>query len=117
MVQRATLAAIVVGCLALAGSAPAASWKPFTTGKQGNSDVIGVARTADGVLHVAWVRRGAPNSDSLMHTAISPGAKLAPANTILTGWNGVGSPALLAVPGGGLRVFFGGIRTTDVNDT
>jgi hypothetical protein len=93
-------------------AASAAGWTRITSPDGGNSDQVGLLRTADDVLHVAWHRRAGPNSEDLLHTAISSGGRVAATAPIATGWSGIQNPALAAAPGG-IRVFFGGIRTTD----
>jgi hypothetical protein len=73
---------------------------------------LGLARTADGVLHVIW-NRGATNT-SILETRFTPAGKAAGASTVATGWNGNGGLALLTMPDGTLRLFSpgtGGMRT------
>lgn len=70
----------------------------------------GLFRTADGVLHVGWVRARAQRND-LLHRAISPAGVLGPTAPIVSGWVGLADPAFLSEPAG-LRVFFGGQQTT-----
>jgi hypothetical protein len=93
-------------------AANAAGWARITSTEGGNSDQIGLLRTADDVLHVAWHRRAGPNTEDLMHTAISAGGRVGATAPIATSWSGIGNPALVTAPGG-IRVFFGGIRTTN----
>jgi hypothetical protein len=94
----------------------AATWRQITAGNGGNTDQVALLRTADDVLHVAWVRHSAPNSDDLLHTAISAGGNVGATSPIQTGWAGIENPALVSGPGG-IRAFFGGIRTTNFGET
>ena len=50
------------------------------------------------------------------HTAIAANGKLGATTPIQSGWATMTDPALVAVPGG-LRAFWGGIRTTDPTET
>jgi hypothetical protein len=102
----------------LAAAAPAAAgsldrWERVTTQQQTGIDQIGLSRTGDGTLHVAWKRRSGPLSDDLFHTPITAAGGLGSATPIVTGWGGLTDPALVPEPGGGIRVFFGGGRSTN----
>ena len=110
--------AIVAGLLVAAccgSSAQAAGWKRVTTGDGASSDQVGILRTGDRVLHVAWHHRTGPNTEDLLHTVISPAGTLGPTNPIQSGWASFTNPALVADPGG-IRAFWGGIRTTDPSE-
>ena len=41
----------------------------------GDTDEVGLERTADGVLHVAWTRPAGGLGDTVLHSAISADAK------------------------------------------
>lgn len=107
--------ALVVAALGGATAAPALGWTQVT-GPPGTSvDQVSLARTPDGVLHVAWPRRSGGNSFDVLHTPISPSGRVGAPSAIVTGWSDARNPALIAAPEG-LRVFFGGIRTTAPNE-
>ena len=109
---------IVVVAIVAASMAPpaqAAPWKRVTTPDGASSDQVGLARSADGVLHVAWHRPTGPNTEDLLHTPISPAGAVGAATPVQSGWTGFTNPALL-VDHGGLRAFWGGFRTTDSSD-
>lgn len=110
----AALAAVVC-CLGSAAPAVAGSWKRVTTADQSSSDQVGLARTADGVLHVVWHHPTGPLSEDLLHTAIAPSGKLGGTTAIATGWTDFEDAALVAAPGG-LLAFAGAIRSTDTGD-
>ncbi len=101
--------------LALAPAAHAAGWKQVTASDGANTDQVSLLRTTDGTLHVAW-RHGAPNADSLMHTAIGPDGRIGATSTVVSGWADVQNPAIVNAPGG-IRMFWGGIRTTEPTET
>jgi hypothetical protein len=102
-------AAVAAVCLG-AGAANQASdrssggWARVTDTNGTNVDELGLARTADGVLHVAWLRRRGQLAD-LMHTAIGRGAP----NAIVSGWRAVNNPDLVAPATGGLLALFGAV--------
>lgn len=97
--------------LAVAPSAHAAGWKQLTPSGGSNIEQVSYVRTGDGVLHVAWHRDG-----DLQHTRIEPSGKIGATTPIQTGWATMSDPAIVAVPGG-LRAFWGGIRTTEPDET
>ncbi len=111
---RCVIAAILVGAFG-AVSAGAASWQRVTTPDGASTDQVGLARTGDGVLHVAWHHRTGSNAEDLNHTAIAPSGKIAVTNRIQSGWTAFANPALVVEPAG-LRAFWGGLRTTDPSD-
>jgi hypothetical protein len=88
-------------------------WDRVTGTDGGASDQVGLARTGDGVLHVAWQNA---NSSALQHTVIRRDGRLGATTPIQTGWAFVANPDLLRLPDDGLRMFFGGQRTTVTGD-
>jgi len=100
--------------LAASGLAsPQGKWSAVTTGgEQSSISNIGVARTADGTLHVVWQRKAGGGYD-LLQTAISGSGNVGGATPIVTGWNGIGDADLALGAGGERLTFFAGIRTTD----
>jgi hypothetical protein len=112
LVAVATAAAVIVP----ATQAVAAGWKRVTAPNGTNIDQVGLVRTADGVLHLAWHIRTGGNSEDLRHTTISPAGVIGATTPIVTNWVGLQNPALVAGPEG-LRAFFSGIRTTDPTET
>ena len=108
--------AVVIGLLACATpSAGAADWKRVTTTDGASSDQVGLVRDGTGVLHLAWHHPTGPNTADLMHTSIGPDGGLGATNAIQTGWTGFTNPALVVEPGG-IRAFWGGIRTTNSDE-
>lgn len=107
----AALAALASGNLARSAPQllPAVHWErvsgPNNTGQQ-----LGLARLANGTLHVVW-NRGNPPPTDIYDTRFSPsGAKLG-TSTVATHWGGSGGLALLAMPDGTLRLFTTGAHT------
>ena len=111
---RALAIALLVTAF-FASSASAAPWKRVTTPDGGSTDQVGLARTADGVLHLAWSHPTGPNTEDLNHTVITRAGRIGATNPIESGWTGFSNAALVVEPGG-LRAFWGGFRTTDPND-
>ncbi len=114
MKARAIALAIIVAASA-APTAHAAPWKRVTTPDGSSTHQVGLARSADGVLHVAWHHPTGPNTEDLLHTAISAAGKIGATTPIQSGWTGFTNTALVVDPGG-LRAFWGGFRTTDSSD-
>ena len=107
------LVAVAVAVLtAGAGLAtPAGPWSRISGPTQAGSQ-LGLARTADGVLHVIWNR--GTSATSIFETRLSPAGKAVGTSTVATGWNGNGGLALIVMPDKSLRLFApgtGGINT------
>jgi hypothetical protein len=94
---------------------PATPWTRITDATDSNTFEPALARTGDGVLHVVWLKKNGPNRD-VMHTAISADGKIAAPVPVLEGWVSLNNPDLIVNKNGGLQLFFGGQRTTDVKD-
>jgi hypothetical protein len=106
---------LAAALLAAAPTAQAATWRQLTASGGASIDQVGLARTADGVLHVVWRARTGPNTEDLRHTAISPGGKIGATTPVQSGWASMSNPAVTVVPGG-LRAVWGGIRTIDAGE-
>ena len=114
IVTLALCAFLLVAVPAQAGGP--GSWTQLGDANLQNLDEATLARTPDGNLHVVWTIP-ASNNDTLVHAGVSPAGSASPLTTIQSGWAGInGEPKLIAVPGG-LRVFFGGIRTINQGET
>jgi hypothetical protein len=107
-VKRLILAAALA--LLAAPAADAATWRQVTASGGDSIDQVGLVRTSDGVLHVAWHKDG-----DLLHTAIARNGRIGATSPIQSGWTGHMDAALTAVPGG-IRAVWGAIRSTDTND-
>ena len=106
--KRLILAAALA--LVAAPAADAATWRQVTASGGDSIDQVGLVRTSDGVLHVAW-----HNDGDLLHTAIGRNGRIGATSPIQSGWTGHMDAALTAVPGG-IRVVWGAIRSTDSSD-
>jgi hypothetical protein len=111
--RAAAVALLVVACAA--PSASAAPWKRVTTPDSASTDQVGIARTADGVLHLVWSHPTGPNTEDLLHTVIGADGRVGGTNPVQSGWTGFTNAAVVVDPGG-LRAFWGGFRTTDTSD-
>jgi len=111
---RCVIAAVAVAVCA-AAPASAAPWKRVTTPDGSSTDQVGLARTGDGVLHVAWHHPTGPNTEDLNQTLITRSGRIGATSPIQSGWTGFTNTALVVEPGG-LRAFWGGFRTTDSAD-
>lgn len=98
-----------------AAPAVAAPWQRLTSPDGSSTDQVGLARTGDGVLHVAWHHPTGPNTADLNHTAITRAGRIGATSRIQSGWTGFTNAALVVEPGG-LRAFWGGLRSTDASD-
>jgi hypothetical protein len=115
---RLAAVAVAVAILIPAAGAQAAPspWKPLGTSGQLNvSDVVGLARTADRSLHVAWFRRTPDGLYDVLQTPVAPAGGIGAPVPIVTGWASVEGPSLIA-QGSALSAFFSGTQTTTTGD-
>jgi hypothetical protein len=97
-------------------SGPPGQWTRISETNGSNTDIVGLARTGDGVLHVAWEAHEPNNRGGLRHTAVATNGRVTGTHTIVTNWGGVNRPDLIRTADGGLRIFFGGLRNAFVGD-
>lgn len=114
MKVRCFVVAVAVAVCA-AAPASAAPWQRITTPDGSSTDQVGLARSGDGVLHLAWHHPTGPNTEDLEHTVITRAGKVGATTPIQSGWTGFTNTALVVEPGG-LRAFWGGFRSTDSSD-
>lgn len=86
-------------------------WTPVTGVRRDVAGNLGLLRTGDGALHVAW-----PDRDTLRQAVVAVGGGVSQAPPIVSGWTSVTAPALLPGPGGTLQAFFGGIHSQQAAD-
>jgi hypothetical protein len=114
-----TICGVAATALLLGVSAADAApgpWAPVGTSGQLNvSDNVGLARTDDGVLHVAWFRRTPAGVYDVLQTPISGAGRAGGAVPIVTGWASVEGPSLVA-QGASLSGFFSGSQTQVTGD-
>jgi hypothetical protein len=107
---RHTIGALALAALAAASTAAAGTpgrWDVVTQGggSPSASQELGLARTADGVLHVAWREDTSSLTAEIRTRSISSAGQLGSAATAVSGWSLGADPTLLAA-GGELRLFF-----------
>jgi hypothetical protein len=98
--------------------AEASTWRQVTPSGGTNIEEVGLLRTSDGVLHIAWVQKDVadPTSQDIATRNLSPaGNALGPVTLIASRWAALSNPALALGPGG-VRALFGGIRTSNANE-
>ena len=104
---------VTLSTLADPDGSTARGWAPIASGGMNISDQVGLARTSDRVLHVAWRRRAA--GQDLLQTPVTRAGRLGSPVTVAGGWAAVGSPALVA-RGRALAAFFPGTATLRTGD-
>jgi hypothetical protein len=114
-ISLAAFAAIVAVAAAIGAGSGAArttatGWTRIS-GPTGAGIELGLARTADGTLHVIW-NRGNPAPTSIFDTRISPAGRAVGQATVATNWGGAGGLALLVMPDRTLRLFASGAPVT-----
>lgn len=127
IVTTAAALGTVLGLALVAPPSPAATspddaragtgaWTKISSGSVANIAEPGLYRTADRVLHVVYHRQS-PTTDDLAFTTIDPTGVVTGTGVAVGGWAGLPQdPKLVDLPGGGMRLVFGGLRTTTVGD-
>jgi hypothetical protein len=115
------VAAVIVAALACVGATTAGvpgRWDVVVQGADvpgSSASELGLARTRDRVLHVAWKERTGPLTEAIRHRSVF-GGRVGPVSTIVAGWVGLSDPELVTESNGGLRVYFGGQRSTQPDE-
>jgi hypothetical protein len=100
----------VLSMLAVPGSAWAGGpgvWTKLATIDQG-SDTLGMLRTADGKLHLAWLAKANGLKHSFGTSTISLSGKLLATGTALSNWGSLEPDPQLVSDGSGMRLIFEG---------
>jgi hypothetical protein len=116
-VVAALVAALV--CVGVTSAGTPGRWDTVVKGANvpgGSASELALARTSDGVLHVAWKEQTGPLAEAIRHRSVSVAGRLGPTSTIASGWIGLSDPELVVERAGGLRVYFGGQRTTQSDE-
>jgi hypothetical protein len=115
VIAGATLTGILV-VAAPSHAGPPGNWTVISGAGVSNIVEPGMYRTSDGTLHVAI--EGTTNSqDSIEVAHVSASGALTGRNSAVPSWSGTTSdPDLVGAPGGGMRLVFGGHRTTVTGD-
>src|SRR6185503_1130692 len=99
--MRIHTAAVTAAILLLAApTAVAAPWQRLTAPDGRTIDQVALARSADGILHVAWHHPTGPNTEDLLHTSVAPDGTIGATVPINSGWVGFQNPALVTAPDG-----------------
>lgn len=114
-VAVAALAALAALALASSAAPAGPGWQRVTDANLANINQLALARTPDGVLHLAWYRPAGSAQDLVHETLSADGTTVGAAAPIVSGWSALTNPSLLA-SGGGLRALFSGIRSTSTTD-
>jgi hypothetical protein len=116
LLAGAALLTGIVGIAAPSHAGPPGDWTVISGA--GNSNVVdpSLFRTSDGTLHVAMA--GTTSSlDSIEVAHVSASGVFIGRHAAVTSWSGTTSdPDLVGAPGGGMRLVFGGNRTTTTTD-
>src|SRR5579884_3977633 len=103
----ALLLALVLPTAALAG--PPGQWTRISPTNQANIDEAGLARTADGVLHVFFGRHLGGLDNAVEQVAVSPAGHPGTATTVSGGWATLDGPGpVVGADGKTIDLFWGG---------
>jgi hypothetical protein len=116
LVVSAALLTGVVGVAAPSHAGPPGTWTQISSVGNSTLEEPSLLRTGDGVLHVAMAGE-AGNISSIDVAHISANGSLNGRHTAVSNWTSItADPELVGAPGGGLRLLFGGLRTTTTLD-
>ena len=116
LIASAALLTGIVGVAAPSHAGPPGNWTVISGGGVSNIVEPGMYRTADGTLHVA-IESTANSMDSIEVAHVTASGALTGRHTAIPSWSGTtADPDLVAAPGGGMRLVFGGHRTTVTGD-
>jgi len=107
----AALAAVATGAASGSQAAGGLAWSRISGPAQAGAQ-LGLARTADGVLHVIWNRGN--TATSIFETRLSAAGKVVGTSTVAKGWDSNNGLGLVVMPDKTLRLFAagaGGINT------
>jgi hypothetical protein len=113
----AACALVVLPATAAAG--PPGTWTRMTGTEGGahTTDQLGLVRTADGALQMAYTVDPQSGNDDILHKAISKDAQsVSGPETVLVYPALNNAVAMVPGPGGGLRIFFGGLDNVSIFD-
>jgi hypothetical protein len=124
MQSKSVLGALAAASIALltgpaaAQAGPPGTWTQVTGigADDSNTMRVGLARTADGVLHVSWTRVNSGGTESLLHSSITADGKAVsgPGPIFENSAGGINPSSDLVVAGdGSLRVFFAATNVFD----
>ena len=120
--RSATVLAAVAAAALVVTAAPAAhagkpgDWTTISGPGVINISEPGMYRTADGTVHVA-IQSSASSQDSIEVAHVATSGAFTGRSAAIPNWEGTTEdPDFVAAPGGGMRLVFGGIRTTTTGD-
>lgn len=91
------------------------TWSKITNGQVSLTAEPGLFRTSDGVLHVLY-RKDHPTYTDLAYSNIAENGSVIATGPAIAGWDAVTSDPKVVGSGSGMRVVFGGIRSTEPAD-
>jgi len=107
---RFTTVLLVLLAAGSAQAGPPGTWSRATEPVLRNIDQVGLARTADGILHVVWPKSLPGGPHEIWHTRIGANGTVGGSNPASVGWNSIGTdPDLVVMPDGSLRLLFNAI--------
>lgn len=112
------LAALAIALLAppAAVAGPPGTWDRMSPANGRNIDEPGMARTADGVLHVLYDRHLGGLHEAITQVRVSPSGKVAASSTVSGGWSILDAPGVVTgADGHSLHAFWGGQLGDDAN--
>lgn len=94
---------------------PAGTWSKLDTGDVSNFNAPAFYRDTDGILHIFHVQEDGDLYD-IRETEVGKNGTVIKRRTAVNNWAALDDPAAMAMPGGGVRLAFGGQRTENTSE-
>jgi hypothetical protein len=115
----AVLIAAAAGFSAFVPAAAAGTsghWTQITHAHSGAKSNLGLARGADGTLHVLWAGPARAPFTAILDTPISKNAAVGKPQPVVSGWSSVLPPAAVTVPDGSIHAVVSGQKVNSNTD-
>jgi hypothetical protein len=116
LVACVAVAAAAVAAAAAAGAGSPGKWTQITHQHNGTVAALGLARTPNGMLHVLWAGPGRAPWTAVLDTQISPSGVVGSPQTVVSGWQGVHTPAAVTAPDGSIHAIESGQKVASNTD-
>ena len=108
--------ALAMGATSAGAKQAAVPWTQITHAHSGAKANLGLARGKDGTLHVLWAGPARAPNTALFDTPISPAGNVGKAQTVVSGWNSIQTPAAVAGADGSIHVLISGQKVLTNSD-
>ena len=112
----AAVASTVASVAVSASAGPPGHWTQITHQHNGTVADVGLARAKDGTLHVFWAGPSRAPLTAILDTPVSPSGAVGNPKPVVSGWNGVHTPAAVTAPDGSIHLIVSGQKLGSSDD-